>query len=286
MRKQISRVLLAAAILLAASGCARVDLTNQWPALAEPTGWEPKGGVCTSSYAETSYRDAYQPFDCAGSHMYETVHIGQFTGDAAALGRPPDRSSTAVKAAWSECDAKTTEFLGAEWRTGWIWISVSLPSMPTWESGARWFRCEVATTEVRSTKVVARKTSLKGEFAGESMLKLGCYDLAPNDSVTAKACTEAHNTEFAGVYASNDPWEMVSENQDSVHQRCRSVIAAYAGVPDDGNMRYRTGTWYYVPDKDDWEAGDHSVRCHLYLGKQVTRSLRGAGTKGLPINYR
>src|SRR5262245_45128927 len=111
-RRLVSAAVLAGAALLAISGCAKVDLVNEWPAMAAPTGWEPKAEVCSSTYAETSYRSAYSPLACTGAHSYETVHIGKFTGEAAALPKPPADGSTAMSAAWAECDTKTTEYLG------------------------------------------------------------------------------------------------------------------------------------------------------------------------------
>jgi hypothetical protein len=63
------------------------------------------------------------------------------------------------------------------------------------------------------------------------------------------------------------------------------MIAAYVGVPDNGDMKYRTGTYYWYPGEEDWENGDRSIRCHLWLsGKTLKRSLKGTGTGGLPIN--
>jgi hypothetical protein len=291
MRPTLSRALaataLAAATLLAASACSQVDLVNEWPSMAEPTGWEPKVGACTNSFAETSYRSAYSPVDCNTSHTYETVYIGQFKGAATELTSPPARGSTAFGGAWSECDTKTTEFLGGDWRGGKIWISVSVPSSGSWEGGARWFRCEAATTIGRFTSVGTFSKSLKGEFSHDSELKFGCFQVPDDDNqdVVEKKCNEGHNAEYVGVFISNDNWDDLKNNRDSVHQKCRSLIAGYVGVPDDGNMKYRSGSYYSYPSKKDWDAGDHGIRCHLYMGKKVlTSSLKGGGTKALPLN--
>lgn len=42
------------------------------------------------------------------------------------------------------------------------------------------------------------------------------------------------------------------------------------------------GYWY--PPEEDWESGDHAMRCYLYLDKNVTGSLNGGGSKALPIS--
>jgi Septum formation len=286
MRSRFSRVLLAVAVLAAVAGCGRVDLSNEWPALAEPTGWEPKAGACTNSFAQTSYRNGYTPVDCTFSHTYETVYIGQFTGDAAALPKPPAAGSTARGAAWAECDAKTTEFVGGQWREGRIWVSVSVPSTGSWEGGARWFRCEAAATDSDNSRQTLRSKSLKGELAGASNLRFGCSQRDEGAEPVERACTESHNTEFVGVFNTSESWDEIHKNLASVHQRCRSLIAAYVGVPDDGNMKYRAGSWYFTATKEAWDEGDRGVRCMLWMGKKTfTSSVKGGGAKALPINY-
>lgn len=55
-------------------------------------------------------------------------------------------------------------------------------------------------------------------------------------------------------------------------------------MPDDGALVYRTGTYLYGPDEEQWAAGDRGVRCLLWLSnRDLTRSVKGAGTKGLPV---
>ncbi|HCT77744.1 MAG TPA: hypothetical protein DGT23_14365 [Micromonosporaceae bacterium] len=298
MRPGISRgiagALLACVTLLAVSACANPpgtdgDLTNQWPAIAAPAGWEPKVGTCHTDFAATLYRATHKPVDCASDHRYETVHLGQFTGDALNPGTPPSADSAAMKAAWAECDAKTTEFLGGDWRDGRIWFGVSVPSSGNWAGGARWFRCEVSASEdAWGARPISWSKSLKGEFSGSSDLKFGCFINPPEEEkpLEAVACTTPHNAEFVGVVAVSDAWETLKDNLPSIHTKCRSAIAKYVGVPDDSNLKYRTGSSYGYPSENEWEAGNKTVRCHIYLSKNVTRSLKGTGTGGLPINYR
>lgn len=289
MRSRISRVLLPAVVLAVVavmSGCARVDLINQWPSFAEPAGWEPKAGVCSYSFAETSYRTAYAPTDCTASHTYETVHIGRFGGDAAALDKPPAKGHTALLAAWAECDTKTTEYLGGQWRDAKITIGVSVPSPGNWAGGARWFRCEIAALNEEFGSRASRSASLKAELAKDSPLKITCFVIPKEEKQwAAVACDQPHNGEYVGTYLSNETWAWAGDkaNGDAIHRKCLSVIAGYVGVADDGNMKYRSGTGYGYPPEDDWAAGDHAMRCYLYLDKNVTRSLKGGGTKALPI---
>jgi hypothetical protein len=51
-------------------------------------------------------------------------------------------------------------------------------------------------------------------------------------------------------------------------------------------MQYRTGWISYNPTETEWAQGERGVRCFLWFNdKQVSRSLKGVGTAGLPIRY-
>jgi hypothetical protein len=64
------------------------------------------------------------------------------------------------------------------------------------------------------------------------------------------------------------------------------VVASFAGVPNDDKLRYRVGQITYAFGKPEWDLGNRGVRCYIWMeGKTFTRSLKGAGTAGLPINY-
>lgn len=276
-------VALLVAVVFALAGCARVDLTNEWPSQGAPTGWEPKPGVCTHAFALASARYAYQPTECAGAHIYETVHIGQFKGEAAALAAPPAVGSAALNAAWAECADKASEYLGGPWHLGRIWIGVSVPIRDAWESDARWFRCEAAVSGIVA-KTTTWSKSLKGEFASSEALLKTCVQLFDDDRATQlKDCAEQHNGELVGTYLADD-YKVLEDNSDSVHRKCRSLVAAYVGVPDDRNIEYRTGTSYIYPTTRDWAAGDRQVQCFLYLSdEKLTKSLKGGGSKALPV---
>ncbi|WP_020523014.1 septum formation family protein [Catelliglobosispora koreensis] len=294
MRRAFLAALIAGATLVTASACGVPpgtdgDLSNQWPAMPAAAGWEPKAGSCSQDFSANLFRSGYNPVECTAAHKFETVHIGQFTGDAARGGIPASNSDT-MKAAWSECDKKTTEFLGGNWRDGRIWIGVSLPSRGNWDGGAKWYRCEAGIYEdLFSSSMTSRNKSLKGEFSGASDLKYGCLNVpkAEDQEIQPVDCGTGHNAEYVGSFAVDLSWDDVHKDKgpDSVHNSCRATIASYVGVPNDNNLKYRTGTYYFTASKRDWDAGDRSIRCHLYVGKTLTKSLKGTGTGGLPINY-
>lgn len=294
MRPGKSRVLaalaLAAVMALAVSGCARIELSDDWPDFPAPAGWEPKAGACTEeAFAETSYRTAYKPIDCTKSHFMETAFVGAFTGDAASAATPPAPDSAALGAAWRECGNKITEYLGGPWQDGRIWFGVSVPSAGNWEGGARWYRCEVtATTDIYLSKPMSLTTSLKGVFAAPTQLRYGCFKLSDAQGATPETvdCTAGHNGEYVGSFEHLGGRDEVVQDRAEDHRKCRSLIATYAGVPDDSNMQYRAGTYMIIPAPEQWDSGDHWVRCHLWMGtKNLTKSVKGGGTSALPINY-
>lgn len=294
MVHKIAGTLLAAAVLLTFSGCAQPpdgadgDLFNQWPAMAAPAGWAPAAGMCAESFFHTMVLTAYRPIACDGSHSYETVSVGEFTGSAATLPSPPITRSPELLAAWSDCDKKTTEFLGDDWRNGHLWIGISLPSPGAWDGGARWYMCQIGALNGYNRDHISLTHSLKGELTKESSLRPGCSVLKSDAEWSDQVpCTSPHNREFAGTFVTPLSWDELQDYEHTgsrMHAMCRSLIARFVGVPDDGNMKYRTGTSIQYPVKDNWDAGDHSVRCSIYMGnKKLTRSLKGAGPSGLPI---
>lgn len=291
MRRVLSRgvvgATLAAITLLAVSACSSVPgITSQWSAMTEPRGWEPKAGACFTEFFVQAHRATYKPIECTTEHRYETIAIGQFSGNAASLTSPPGAGSPELKAAWADCDAKTTEFLGGEWRNGKIWVGVSTPSSGNWTGGARWYRCEIGARASLYEGTTSRSKTLKGEFAGESALKYGCFQQEEKEEAVEKACTEPHNAEYTGFVKVSYTYDELKDHHEEFFRKCWSNIAQYAGVPDDGNVKYRTGVYIGPPTRADWEAGDTTIRCYMWLGKEKkTRSIKGAGNGGLPIHY-
>lgn len=282
------------------AGCGPPDgidgnLTGDWPALPEPTNWVPDVGVChPSNYKPTGPLFEYFPVDCQQQHVTETVHVGEFTGEAADRVTPPPEGSAGWRAAYAECDEAAAEYLGADFRHGRLWLGVTLPTVPGWEGGGRWFRCEVIGSGVPElTDRLARDGSLAGALATDSPLLLRCFEATETDDggsidrMEPAECDESHNTEFVGIWPAPDVSYLDSEDpgaQDQVHGGCREQVAEYADVPVDGNLIFRTGTIVTWIDERDWDNGDRRFRCYLYLSDfDLTESLEGAGTGGLPV---
>ena len=71
---------------------------------------------------------------------------------------------------------------------------------------------------------------------------------------------------------------------EGTHRACRTLIAKYAKVPDNGDLQYRAGSIYYHPYEREWRNGNRGVQCFLWVSdRNLTRSVKGAGAKGLPV---
>jgi hypothetical protein len=198
-------------------------------------------------------------------------------------------------AAYQDCDTKTTEYVGAAWRTGRLWIGVVQPSPQAWTGGARWYRCEVI--EISSIEddggLVQRTGSLRDALASSaSPLRLTCYAIKLDakgaiDTMPAVSCVTTHNAEFVGVWFAGDvPYPEAGGDWTTFHNGCRKLIAAYVKVPVDANLEFRTGVVSLPGGPDVWAAGDHAVRCYLWLdAAKLTTSLKGKGPKALPVQY-
>lgn len=269
------------------------DIADDWVRMGEPKIFVPTAGTCHETpYNAFGSLSAYGPVDCAEPHLAETIHVGTLTGAAASRDVPPVKGSVELLGAYAECDERARTFLGEDFRYGRLWLGVVLPSNSGWNGGARWFRCDlfqVASVEDFGD-AVSREGSLNGVLAADGALRLGCYQVraARNgsiDKMTAIACTKTHNSEFAGVYQApaSAAYPESAAELDRVHAACRKVVAGYVKVPDDDDLEFRTGTVVVPNLEDDWKAGNHGVRCYLYLkNAKFTKSLKGAGPSALP----
>ncbi|MEV4483819.1 septum formation family protein [Micromonospora coxensis] len=295
MRRYGTTVIVGLLALLASTGCRApagldADLVDDWPALAAPQRFVPAAGVCQRGTQHIGYLGGYQPVDCARPHRAETLHVGTLTGAHARPATPPASGSAARRAAHTECDRAVHRALGGDWRAGRLDLVVVLPSPEAWTGGARWFRCDLS--EVRGLDApgaVPRTGSLRGALTGDGDLRLRCFNPRMADGAVAAmvpvACTARHHAEFVGVW----PAEGVSHAQlnrgdERVHQGCLRLIARYTGVPDDRTMRFRAGSIFYHPRERQWRDGNRGVQCFLWLDdRTLTRSLKGAGARGLPL---
>ncbi|MFF5295459.1 septum formation family protein [Paractinoplanes globisporus] len=273
------------------------DLTNGWAAMEPATEFEPTPGTCHGANFNTvGARATYEEIDCKLRHRTETVYVGTYESPAADADEPPADGSAGAMAAYRVCDEKTTTYLGGQWRTARIWIGVTHPTAAAWGGGSRWFRCEAL--ELSSVEddggLVQRVGTLQNALAdGSSELLLTCYAIAMDSSgaianMPGVSCTAKHNAEFVGVWFAKDlAYPKDDKAWQKFHDGCRSLVASFAGVPDDKDLQFRTGVVSLPGNADVWQLGDYGVRCYLWLdGAELTSSLKGKGPKSLPVQYK
>lgn len=288
-------------VTLLVGGCGRPggvdgELTDDWPAMAAPVPYVPAAGVCyLNDFAPNPPLAADRPVNCAEPHRLETVHVGTFTGAAADSRQPPRPGADHLPTAYAECDAKAREFVGDEWRNGRLRLGIALPTPAAWAGGARWYRCDLE--ELSWAKGKPGPTNRAGSAkealaAADSPLRLGCFNVTlvrgTVDTMLPVDCAKPHNSQFAGVWTARDQgYPQQDRDWLPFYDGCYQRIAAYAGVPEDRNLRSRTGVVTVPAVRDDWRAGDRGVRCYLWVdGGRFTRSLKGAGPAGLPVQTR
>jgi hypothetical protein len=272
------------------------DLTNGWNTPPEPVPFRPPAGRCFDNVDPIAPMATYAPIDCAERHLTETFYVGDLTGAAAAAtaNRAAEGSSVdgspAQLAAGLECARRAAAFLGGDWRTAQLAVKPVLPGTAGWTAGSRWFRCDLAQIELGDDRVVGRTGTLKGALTGTAKLRLGCFNPttagARVSAMTPVDCARPHHAEFAGLWAPPDATPGLLRDDGKAAAGCRSAIAAYTGVPDDGDLQYRVGWIGFSPTEEDWNAGAREVRCFLWLDEVTMKgSYRAAGPGKLPINY-
>lgn len=292
--------LLLAAPLLLLAGCTLPagvdgDLTAGWESLPEPAGFVPEVGVChEDEHQETGVLADYRPVDCDQPHLAETVHVGEFSGDHAEREAPPSPGSGVWRSAFRDCDEGATEYLGADFRNARLWLGVTVPSGEAWQGGARWFRCDVVALDERLWTERTRSDSLAGALADEgSELRLRCFEVEVDegessiDRMEPASCDQLHHAQFVGLWEAPDGSYLDGADADSaeqVHRGCREQVAAYADLPVDDDLQFRTGTIADWMEEEDWDNGDRKFRCYLWLnGDEIEGSLAGAGASELPV---
>ncbi|MFF5053366.1 septum formation family protein [Micromonospora sp. NPDC000663] len=294
MRRATTTVFAAAVAAVLLVGCAGSggldgDLTDDWAAMAAPSAFTPAAGVCQAAdFTDVVTLAGYQPVDCAGPHRLETVHVGAFPAQRATA---PAGGSAELRGAFAECDTRATGYVGDDWRAGRLRLSVALPSGPGWAAGSRWFRCdltELNTVEAAAT-VVVRSGSLRDALKSPSPLRLGCQQTRGAagrvQTLVPVECGRQHDAEFVGVWRAPDtPYPTKDADWAPLYTGCRSALGRYVGVPDDAELRFRSGVVVRPPGAGRWRVGDRGVRCYLWLSdRTVTASLKGAGPAGLPV---
>jgi hypothetical protein len=293
MRRWIAATAGLAAVLLLGTGCTTPppgtdgDITNGWSLIGDPVPFRPAAHACHEDIGRTASLSEYAPVDCAGVHVSETYHVGVLTDAAARADDVPSDDSPAARTAYRECSDAAADFVGGSWRTGRIAVNVVWPSQAARAGGVRWFRCDLTEVDLDGRPRTGRKGSMARALPA---LRLGCFNptVAGSSVKSMKPvrCDSRHRAEFAGVWTAPDvPYRNQAADVTRTARGCRSAIATFASVPDDSDMKYRSGWISFIPSRAQWEQGERGVRCFLWFGDRwLTRSLKGAGPSALPVN--
>ncbi|MEV6848651.1 septum formation family protein [Actinoplanes sp. NPDC051411] len=277
-------------LLFTASACGGApkgidgDLTDDWAPPAPAAQFRPAAGTCHDDLSPEGSLDDYAPIPCTAAHVAESAAVVDLPGAEG----PKDRARSAGDA-FNTCSRQADAFLGGDWRTGWLLLQPVLPSPAAWNGGARWVRCDLAEVSPLDGRVINRKTSLKAGLKAGGGLRMTCANpTIKGEQVTEMhpvTCSKSHTSEFAGLFTTTAKTSgAVSENQ--VAKGCDAAIARFTRIPDDGSITARVGWLGFPPDDSSWAAGDHSIRCFLWLnGEKMTGSYRNAGPAKLKIHY-
>jgi hypothetical protein len=243
-------------------------------------------GQCTTDdYEEQMLLSSVHPVICERGHYGETVHVGQFTGAAATIDRPPtlgDEQYAAVQnAAYLDCSAKATAYLGHSWIHMLVELRMTVPRDTAWADGQRWYRCDLYQTDWTTGDLVERTGSLKTNWFGPVCVNQNRENWPVVD------CASRHPGEFTGGYLADAKGSVpdTDAEYDPYHKKCRSVVGAYLGVSAAKAYSLVGDSVSFLYDQDDWAYGRRVVHCFLWTGKRqtdyVTGSAKGRKGKGL-----
>ncbi|MEV8513656.1 septum formation family protein [Dactylosporangium sp. NPDC051484] len=296
-----------AAIAALLAGCSTPsgtdgDLTNGWAAQPAPSEPVPAAGSCLTASGKVVYGDEGDPVttevDCATPHKLEVVKTGRFPDDIS----PPGWGSKAMQSAYADCGKAASEYTGADWHTGWLFVHIGRPSTAAWAGGARTYVCGLVEGESTNayTPAVERTGSLKGALAaGTSPVVRRC---AKRTGVETDAqgfykragaqrridCAAPHDAEFAGAIGlPPGPYPSWAAQQDYVLPRCVEAVAGLFGLSEPA-LRRRGDVkveFTHLDDETEWLAGEHVSICYAVVASThpVRGSLKGIGTGPLPV---
>lgn len=248
----------------------------------------PALGTCHQKMAETRSPTDYTPVSCSARHESETFLVGRFNGSDADLDAPPGVDSEAMFGVYEACDNQALSFLGGDWRHSRLSIRALVPSEEKWSAGERWYRCDVSEMyALDSWGPTQRANSLKNSLAGQSPLYLTCFDkpVFEGDGLTTLLpldCTGRHTIEFVGAWRATAASEGEEITDEKIMAGCWEMASFFAGAPA-SLLQDRLEVFYLIPEEPEWEAGSPGGLCFLEAEKNsLTRSLKGAGARGLP----
>jgi hypothetical protein len=291
MRRYVAVVAVVATLAL--SACSSLpsgvdgDLTNDWAAVPAPAPVQPVVGDCYSTDDSNMLQN--KPIECTDSHEVEVAAIGQFTGADADASAPPDEGSTPMRTAYGKCDSAAKSYLGDDWHTGLMQLTVAVPDSDAWSGGARWYRCDLKSIEYPdSTDTTTTSKPFKGILAKANPVKLSCVSWTTHSTYISdyrvSSCSSKHEGEYAGLFNSTTSTypSTTSKYQTVAGDGCETVVAKFLGLSTTKDYNESVGwAWTYTAEAR-WDLGDRSIRCFAAAFTKDSKfvgSVKGIGLK-------
>jgi hypothetical protein len=260
------------------------DLANHWPSFAEPVSYLPKTGDCVTSRNLGGIGLTDSVVACTGSHEAEVVFVGNLDDSA----DPPYPGAATLAQAWKDCDKQASIYLGRPWTDAMIRLRLAMPSTTAWESGARWVRCDVLQIEgfYEAETTVMRTGSLRG--AVPDHLMIGCVQEKEDkdgyvESLTRVPCSSPHNAEYGGSFRGDGyAFPMKDTSWRPFYGGCDDELAGFLGVSDSAMYKFGNLPDIAAVDQQQWKAGQHVVRCYVWMSKNIKKSVKGSHGSGVP----
>jgi len=274
----LRRISPAIAMLSAVTACSPADspeakdgMPSASPSAATIT-WRPEVGQCHDIHAIRISRESYSPSDCAKLHVYQTVFVGEVTGEAAKAPASPELGTDEQVKFWEECELGFAHYFGGSWHGSRVKVKISFPSVRAWDAGQRWFACHAAVYESFTWINTSTIGSFENGVQTRSDLKLGCMQTGET-TITAKACSEPHNAEYLAAFPSFTETKNFATHADKSleHTMCQAHITRLGG------SKVKGGSFLWFARDTDWQMGDHTIRCFLVVDSPVSKSLKIAG---------
>ncbi|HEX4977201.1 MAG TPA: septum formation family protein [Nocardioides sp.] len=220
----------------------------------------PKLGACRlltpADIAETS--NDSPAVDCSKRHTAETFAVGTFPD---AVGDEIDDPALGAHV-FEVCERKFRKFLGGNESlvlramVTWAWFR---PSEDQWDSGARWWRCDVVGGGEESTELVNLPETAAGLLLGRPDDRwMVCVD-GPSVAESAKIpCSRPHTWRAVTTIVvgdDEDPYPGDRLVEVRTRDYCSDSVGAWLNYPVDYDFGF---TWFH---EAEWEAGNRRSIC-------------------------
>jgi hypothetical protein len=228
---------------------------------ASSTGTVPDLGACRMLTPD----DVAQPSNDTGTVACDAPHTAQ-TFEVASLPATYDKAGYDDKDVaayvYRSCSGKFIEFTGADeslaMRTilSWAWFR---PSRSAWESGARWYRCDVLGGGDQIRTYVDLPATAKGLLLGRPKDEwMVCAQGATVAGSVKVPCTEKHDwravtTIVLGAQGDSYPGDRLV--QARTRDFCSKSVGAWLDYPVDYDFGY---SWFH---QAEWDAGNRRSVC-------------------------